>query len=69
MTTKSRVRSKKQKHCCTKKSCRIALSKKIKQNMEEYRQGRYSSKAQAIAVSYSQISKKKPRCKHYFRRS
>lgn len=53
----------------TKSSCKLALSKKIKRNMREYKQGRYSSQAQAIAVSYSQISKKKPGCKRYFKRS
>ena len=53
----------------TKNSCKLALSKKIKRNMREYKQGRYSSQAQAIAVSYSQISKKKPGCKRYFKRS
>ena len=53
----------------TKSSCKLVLSKKIKRNMREYKQGRYSSQAQAIAVSYSQISKKKPGCKRYFKRS
>ena len=66
MTSKLLQKKKKRN---TKKSCKLALSKKIKRNMAEYKQGRYSSQAQAIAVSYSQISKKKPSCKRYFKRS
>ena len=46
-----------------KKSCRTELSRKIAINMAEYKAGRYKSPAQAIAVAYSQIQKKRPGCK------
>ena len=51
-----------------KSKCRTALSKKIKINIGEFKSGRYKSKAQAIAVSYSQVSKKYPRCKRYLQK-
>ena len=43
--------------------CRKHLSKKIAINMKEYKDGRYSSPKQAIAVSYSQVKKLYPHCK------
>jgi hypothetical protein len=43
--------------------CRSYLQKKIKKNMAEYKSGRYSSRAQAVAVSYAQVKKKYPACK------
>ena len=46
-----------------KKSCRTELSRKIAINMAEYKAGRYKSPAQAIAVAYSQVQKKRPGCK------
>lgn len=46
-----------------KKSCRSELSRKISINMAEYKAGRYKSPAQAIAVAYSQVQKKRPGCK------
>ena len=45
------------------KKCREHLQKKIKINMAEYKSGRYSSRAQAVAVSYAQVKKKYPYCK------
>ena len=45
------------------KKCRERLQKKIRINMGEYKSGRYSSRAQALAVSYAQIKKKYPSCK------
>ena len=45
------------------KNCREHLQKKIRINMEEYKSGRYSSRAQAVAVSYAQVKKKYPYCK------
>jgi hypothetical protein len=36
--------------------------------MEEMEAGRFSSRRQAVAVSYSQINKKYPGCKKYFSR-
>lgn len=44
-------------------SCRQRLQKKIKINMAEYKSGRYSSRAQAVAVSYAQVKKKYPSCR------
>ena len=40
--------------------CKAKLSAKIKTNIKE---GRYSSRKQAIAVAYSQVHKKYPSCK------
>ena len=36
--------------------------------MKEYRSGRYVSPAQAIAVSYSQVQKRYPKCKRFLKR-
>ena len=44
-------------------SCKEKLSEKIRINMREYRNGRWVSPQQAIAVSYSQVLKKSPSCK------
>lgn len=43
--------------------CKKYLQKKIKINMHEYKKGRFVSRKQALAVSYSQTRKKYPRCK------
>jgi hypothetical protein len=45
------------------KKCKEHLQKKIRINMSEYKSGRYSSRAQALAVSYAQVKKKYPSCK------
>ena len=50
------------------KKCYIMLSNKIKKNLQEYKSGRYVSRQQAIAVSYSQVRDKFPSCKKYFSR-
>jgi hypothetical protein len=50
-----------------KKSCKEKLSEKIRINMREYREGRWKSPQQAIAVSYSQVLKKSPSCKKSLR--
>lgn len=55
--SKSKTKSK-----SSKKVCRKRLSKKISVNMKEYKSGRWSSRKQALAVSYSQIRKKYPEC-------
>lgn len=44
-------------------SCKEKLSEKIRINMREYKEGRWVSPQQAIAVSYSQVLKKSPSCK------
>ena len=53
----------------TKSKCKDLLQKKIKKNMKEYKQGRYVSRQQALAVSYSQVKKASPYCNRYFKRS
>lgn len=45
-----------------KSPCKTFLKEKIRENMKEYKQGRFSSPKQAIAVSYSQTRKKYPNC-------
>jgi hypothetical protein len=50
----------------TVKKCNNLLKDKIKINMIELKQGKYKSRGQAIAVSYSQIKKENPKCKKYF---
>ncbi len=52
----------------TKEKCNSYLQGKIKKNMGEYKNGRYASRQQAIAVSYSQVKKKYPACSRYFSR-
>jgi len=37
--------------------------------MAEYKKGRYKSPAQAIAVAYSQVQKKRPACKKVLSKS
>ena len=51
-----------------RRKCNQILSAKIKKNMEELKSGRYKSRSQAIAVSYSQVKKSHPKCKRYFTR-
>jgi len=46
-----------------KTMCKNYLKKKISKNMKEYKKGRYSSRKQAITVSYSQLRKKYKKCK------
>ena len=48
----------------TSRICKKLLSDKIAINITEFKEGRYVSKPQAIAVSYSQIKKKYPSCKN-----
>lgn len=43
-------------------SCKKKLQAKIKINIDEYRKGRWKSPKQAVAVSYSQVSRKYPEC-------
>ena len=52
----------------SKSKCRKYLQDKISINIDEYKTGRYSSRSQAIAVSYSQVLKKHPKCKKSLRR-
>ena len=60
---RSKRRSKSKRRSRSKSKCKKYLSAKIGKNIDEFYGGRYASKAQAIAVSYSQIRKKHPACK------
>ena len=51
----------------TKAECKKLLSNKIARNIREFKKGKYKSRKQAIAVSYSQIKKEYPYCKRYFK--
>jgi hypothetical protein len=57
------------KRSITKRSCQTKLKNKIRINMAEYKKGRFSSRQQALAVSYAQVKKKSPGCKRYFKRN
>ena len=61
--TKKKSKSKRSK---SKSLCKQRLQKKISINMKEMKEDKkYVSRAQAIAVAYSQIKKKYPHCKQY----
>ncbi len=62
-------RSRRRSKSKSKSKCRKYLSAKIKKNMGEYHMGLYSSRAQAVAVSYSQTRKKHPACKRILLKS
>jgi len=64
----SRKTSKKRSGSHTKRSCQTKLKNKIRINMGEYKKGKFSSRQQALAVSYAQVKKKSPGCKRYFKR-
>ena len=51
-----------------KSACQTKLKNKIRINMGEYKKGKFSSRKQALAVSYSQVKKKSPGCKRFFSR-
>ena len=51
----------------SKKYCKDKLNSKIKINMDEMKKGRYSSRQQAIAVSYSQVKNRFPMCAKIFK--
>ena len=50
-----------------KSLCKKRLSDKIRINMKEFKLGKFKSRQQALAVSYSQVSKKHPACKRILR--
>lgn len=60
---RKKSRSHKKRSYYTTKKCKSLLKDKIKINMREYKQGRWLNPKQAIAVSFSQIKKKYPKCK------
>ena len=47
----------------SKSKCKKYLQKKIGININEFKNGLYVSKSQAIAVAYSQVLTKHPSCK------
>ena len=47
------------------KECQQNVSKKIAINIDEFKEGRYASKSQAIAVAYAQVKKRHPECEKY----
>lgn len=49
----------------TKNRCQSLLKKKISINMKEYNKGKFVSRPQAVAVSYSQVRKSFPGCKRF----
>ena len=62
--SKSKPKTKKSKSLCKKR-----LAKKIAINMREMKdEEKYVSRAQAIAVAYSQVQKKYPGCKRVLKK-
>ena len=59
-TLKSGLKEIKQVKSKFKGTCKQHVGYKIGKNMKE---GKFKSKAQAIAVSFSQVSKERPKCK------
>lgn len=49
--------------------CVSYLKRKIRRNIEEFKQGRFKSIPQAIAVSYSEALKRYPLCKYLKRKN
>ena len=62
------VRSKAYKKNKTKLSCRKHVQGKIGYNMKEFKKGKWKSRAQAIAVSFSQVQRERPGCKRVLKR-
>ena len=50
-----------------KSLCKERLSEKIKVNMKEWKDGKYKTQQQALAVSYAQVKKMFPHCKRYLK--
>jgi hypothetical protein len=48
-----------------KGKCKTYLEQKIALSLAEYKKGNYQTRQQAIAVAYSQVRKKHPRCKQF----
>jgi len=63
---KSKRRSKRRSR---RSKCKKYLQKKIGINISEFKNGLYVSKAQAIAVAYSQVRKKHPSCRRIIKKS
>ncbi len=65
---KAKVKVSTTKKKSVKKQCSTLLKKKISVNMKEMKKGRWKSRAQAVAVSYSQTLKAKPACSRHMKR-
>jgi hypothetical protein len=50
------------------RDCKDLLKEKVGINLKEYRDGRYISRQQAIAVAYNQVKNMTPSCGKYFKR-
>lgn len=61
----SQKRSKSPKPFYTNNRCQGLLKKKISINMKEYNAGKFVSRPQAVAVSYSQVRKSFPGCNKF----
>jgi hypothetical protein len=62
---KTSVGKKTKKSAKKSPTCKQRLSEKIAININEMKDGRYVSRAQAIAVAYKQIAKEFPHCKRF----
>jgi hypothetical protein len=52
----------------SRRKCNKILSRKISRTIDEYKNGRFVSRAQAIAVAYSIVKNRYPKCKKFFSR-
>jgi len=50
----------------SKDKCQELLSDKISINMGEFKEGKWKNRKQALAVSYSQVNNKYPKCEKFF---
>ena len=67
-SSRSRRKSRLKATYMTEERCKEALKEKIRINIREYKEGKYISRQQAIAVAYSTLSRKHPNCKKIFKR-
>lgn len=68
-STKRRFsKSLKKRKSITKNKCKKYLQKKISINMSEWKRGKFKSQKQALAVSYSQLKKRYPSCRRWFKK-
>jgi len=63
--TSKRQSQKRSKPFYTNNRCQGLLKKKISINMKEYNAGKFVSRPQAVAVSYSQVRKSFPGCNKF----
>lgn len=49
-------------------TCKQHVGAKIGKNIKEFKKGKWISRSQAIAVSYSQVQKERPGCKKVLKR-